>query len=416
MGMVLMLRRVTLFFALLSSVNLSTTSRSSLQETSSRRTFKEKVRMLGAAINEKKRDEDNRSSDPDLALSLATVFGLNHYPNYLYRFSAESEELSKMESLLQRQLEKVQKQRKEISTMTEISSKFLQSHPLDSTCSSPLSNVHSLQFWLKKSLLTKIGCPAVISVQDFISSPPSSTVKEAFAEELEVEGGVDGIFTMEFFTEEACEYLSGRARCFANYLHNFSDSEGEEDALKEFKKRPPPLIYMGFGFLEELLLYVANIIAPLVFPECINYNALDWSHGYIVGYSDTKNTKEMAIQRSGLVTHTDDSEITCNIALNDDYEGGELVMHGMRGDIDENDVRMRVKKNAGTLIIHSGRRLHEVAQVQRGSRYHLICWTRSLAGLRRRTCPCCWMNNRRSQSQQATGGLVDDCICGEWWN
>ena len=69
--------------------------------------------MLGAAINEKKRNEENVHVDADLALSLSTVFGLNHYPNYLYRFKEESEELSKMESLLQQELEKVQKQRKD---------------------------------------------------------------------------------------------------------------------------------------------------------------------------------------------------------------------------------------------------------------------------------------------------------------
>ena len=61
-------------------------------------------------INEKKRDEGHASPDADLALTLSTVFGLNHYPNYLYRFREESEELSKMESLLQQELEKVQKQ------------------------------------------------------------------------------------------------------------------------------------------------------------------------------------------------------------------------------------------------------------------------------------------------------------------
>ena len=67
--------------------------------------------MLGVSINEKRRDVKNAAPDPDLALSLSTAFGLNHYPNYLYRFREGSEELTRMENLLQQQLEKVQKQR-----------------------------------------------------------------------------------------------------------------------------------------------------------------------------------------------------------------------------------------------------------------------------------------------------------------
>ena len=371
--------------------------------------------MLGAAINEKKRNEDKAHLDADLALSLSTVFGLNHYPNYLYRFKEESEELSNMESLLRQQLEKVQKQRKEISAMNKIKSNFLASYPTESSyLSSKTLDIHSLQFWLSPSLLKSIGSLADMSIQDFISSPPSAATQEAFAEELEIENGVDGIFSMEFFSKEACRYLVERTNCFAQYLHDFSEKDGEEGSLEEFRKRPPPLLYMGLGFLEDLLLHVVNIIAPLMFPEFVDYNALDWSHGYVVGYSNDKKTGGMAVQRSGLVTHTDDSEVTCNIALNDNYEGGELIMYGLRGEDDEDKIKARIKKLSGTLIIHSGRHLHEVAPVQGGSRYHLICWTRNLQGVRRRICPCCWMNNRGRQC--VSDDLPDTCICGEWWN
>ena len=369
--------------------------------------------MLGAAINEKKRDEGHASPDADLALTLSTVFGLNHYPNYLYRFREESEELSKMESLLQQELEKVQKQRKEISVMNKMANNFLTTHPVDSK-SSKTTDVRSLRFWLSPTLLKNIGCPTDMSIQDFITSPLSAAMQEIFAEELEIEEGIDGIYSMEFFTKEACGYLMERTKIFAHYLHNHLEKDVEESSLEDFKKRPPPLNYMGLGFLEELLLHIVNIIAPLAFPDYVDCNALDWSHGYIVGYSRDQRAQGMAVQRSGLVTHTDDSEVTCNIALNDDYEGGELVMHGLRGDDDEDEIKTRIKKSSGTLIIHSGRRLHEVASIQEGSRYHLICWTRNLVGIRRRACPCCWMNNRRRQ--RALDGLIDNCICAEWWN
>ena len=367
--------------------------------------------MLGVSINEKRRDVENAAPDPDLALSLSTAFGLNHYPNYLYRFREGSEELTRMENLLQQQLEKVQKQRREIVAMNEMKSNFLALYPVNSTPSSSIQlDVYSLRFWLNPTLFKTLGCPPDISIEDFISSKPSATIQEAFAEELDIEGGMDGIFSIQLFTKEACEYLIEKTKCFAQYIHTYS----EGSLMMEFKRRPPPLFYMGLEFLDQLLLYIVNIIAPLVFPEYVNHSALDWSHGYVVGYSDAAKATEVAVQRSGLITHTDDSEVTCNLALNDNYQGGELVMGGLRGDDDVDEMKLKIKKSIGTLILHAGRRLHEVAPVQKGTRFHLICWTRNLAGVRSRVCPCCWMNNRRRQ--RVMDGYIDDCICGEWWN
>ena len=127
--------------------------------------------------------------------------------------------------------------------------------------------------------------------------------------------------------------------------------------------------------------------------ECTVYQGSDRSQSTITTRKDS--------DRSGLVKHTDDSEITCNIALNDSYNGGELLIRGIRGDIQENKIRAKVKRETGTMIIHSGRRIHEVADVTSGSRYQLICWTRNIRDLRSRSCPCCWINHREERGQEA---------------
>ena len=58
---------------------------------------------------------------------------------------------------------------------------------------------------------------------------------------------------------------------------------------------------------------------------------------------------------------------------------------------------------------HLGRRLHAVDKVLEGERRVLICWCRSMNGVRSRVCPCCWMNRRDN-------GDARDCVCGDAWN
>ena len=109
-----------------------------------------------------------------------------------------------------------------------------------------------------------------------------------------------------------------------------------------------------------------------------------------------------------MVPHTDDSEVTLNVGLGRAFDGGDLVLGGVRGvEFDEDDCRIRPRP--GVAVVHVGRQLHAVDAVTGGERRVLICWCRSMAGARSRVCPCCWMNRR-------DGGDARDCICGDAWN
>ena len=379
------------------------------------------------AINEKKNKNYN-VPDSSLALALHTIFGLNRYPNYLYRFR-EGEELDRMESLLEDFLETIKKQKREIAVMASLKMNFLQLNDDSLTMNaSSAGRIDLLNFWLSPSLFQSFGCHVDTTIRDFMSSPVSPLIQAVLGEELEVDEAVEGLFFLEIFNKNACDFLIGRSNDFAKYLHMTS-----EDALANFRKRPPPLNYMGLEFMEDFLLYIVNIIAPLTFPEYIQNSELDWSQAYIAGYTEAKEsdrsqstiTSRKDSDRSGLVKHTDDSEITCNIALNDSYNGGELLIRGIRGDIQENEIRAKVKRETGTMIIHSGRRIHEVADVTSGSRYQLICWTRNIRDLRSRSCPCCWINHREERGQEANISSsiskqnltsFNTCICSKSWN
>ncbi len=95
------------------------------------------------------------------------------------------------------------------------------------------------------------------------------------------------------------------------------------------------------------------------------------------------------VDKAGLHSHWDNAEVTLNVALDDDYEGGELVFSGMKT---EPEARERdlfgYAHRLGTGVLHPGALRHEALPVERGRRTNLILWMRS-SEERRRECPRC---------------------------
>lgn len=110
------------------------------------------------------------------------------------------------------------------------------------------------------------------------------------------------------------------------------------------------------------------------------------------------------LTRHALIPHTDDSEVTLNICLGKEgFEGGDLIIRGLRNTDGENAESARIRPVPGRAVIHLGQHLHEVAPVLSGERYALIMWARSVK-YRRVTCPCCLVHRRTT------------CICDTTWN
>ena len=149
---------------------------------------------------------------------------------------------------------------------------------------------------------------------------------------------------------------------------------------------------------------VVRPIARLLYTETKIKRELDFRHGYVAGYSD-RASSERAVTRDHLVSHTDDSDVTLNVCLGDDFEGGTLRFYGLRGTSQEGKLIGEYEPARGTAVIHAGRHLHEVTKVTNGDRYAYIIWARSW-NLRGTTCPCCWLNRRQKER----------CICSPRWN
>lgn len=163
---------------------------------------------------------------------------------------------------------------------------------------------------------------------------------------------------------------------------------------------------VGLGWVNDLILHlVLRPISNQLYKDSETQQQLDWRQGYIAGYSGSPSAKA-GTPRQRLVSHTDDSEVTLNVCLGEEFEGGDLIFRGLRGTENSGKVIGEFEPQVGVAVVHAGRHLHEVTDVTKGDRFVLILWARSWSGIRKVKCPCCWLNRRTDEY----------CVCDWKWN
>eukprot|EP00545_Synedropsis_sp_CCMP1620_P005439 CAMPEP_0119030510 /NCGR_PEP_ID=MMETSP1176-20130426/41066_1 /TAXON_ID=265551 /ORGANISM="Synedropsis recta cf, Strain CCMP1620" /LENGTH=463 /DNA_ID=CAMNT_0006986881 /DNA_START=17 /DNA_END=1406 /DNA_ORIENTATION=- len=188
------------------------------------------------------------------------------------------------------------------------------------------------------------------------------------------------VYAFPLFHESVCDAL----RHCTTILK--SQDNGNDDA-SILSKRPIDLDTIGLGWINDLLLHlVVRPISRHLYQdtECAGGD-LDWRQGYVASYeavtpttSSSSNSKAGSGGRNRLVAHTDDSEVTLNIGLGQDFEGGLLEFHGLRGDANHQElIGDAYEPVKGRAVLHAGRHFHQVTQVTKGHRFALILWARS---------------------------------------
>jgi len=228
------------------------------------------------------------------------------------------------------------------------------------------------------------------------------------------------VYSFPLLSQTFCERFKKAAKAIIK-LSQTKEHENDDSnsILKGLGRRPLDLDSIGASWVNDLLLHL--IIQPLskeLFQKTEQFNHLDWRQGYLAGYSSEPSEKKIA-QRHRLVPHTDDSEVTLNVGMGDDFRGGDLSFWNLRGTNEEGNHAGDFHPIIGTALIHAGRHLHEVKEVTRGDRYAFIIWARSWGSIRATTCPCCWMNRRQQGGNMASNnnkGVKHRCISGQKWN
>lgn len=176
----------------------------------------------------------------------------------------------------------------------------------------------------------------------------------------------DGAFALPLLVPSACErwlaeIAQARSTLPASEPPNSMHDHGVE------------LVPLGFGpRIDDLLARLQPLLARLYLH--FGGGHLDAHHSYLVEYGRDLD--------ESLAWHADDSEVTLNLCLGEEFSGAELTFLGLRcrehmqtrptaGEIHS------VEHEPGTLILHAGLHRHRVEPIVSGIRRNLIVWARS---------------------------------------
>lgn len=379
----------------------------------------------GGAVNEKKRHyesgkssaetntgaDDSGKYDPatQRAYLLHALEGMDRYPNYLSRWSLD--DMDQLEDALQKQVERVRQQKQSIQERRRDIEKLVEvlvQQDVDRWAS--LITPPATWDYVKDHILDPHASKAIFGSRTFTGNQASTpTFQQVLSGQVDVE--LDVARLQLLMDEELFDVYSFRllSTTFCKELREFVMAltelgQSESFAHLQLGRRPVDFDTVGLGWVNDLLFHL--IMRPItrhLFQSTESLAELDWRQGYVAGYSASPTEGK---PRERLVTHTDDSEVTLNIGLGDEFEGGLLEFRGLRGTAKEGELVGSFQPEEGLALLHSGRQFHDVTQVVAGDRFALIIWARSWKGARSQACPCCWLNRRQDKS----------CVCGPRWN
>lgn len=352
------------------------------------------IKLGGGAINEKKRtfgkeDENGSDSGPPYnplrhrSHLLHAIEGLDRYPNYLSRWGLEDTEM--LERALEERLSFVKSQKQQVMERREAIGRLVscvaEKSPELKVFLSPPNSWQEVD-----DILDSRIAKAIFKSKQFSRGNPSiqDVINGDVLIELDV-GQLQEVMEEEMFDVYSFPLLKpsfcAKLRLFFQRIMEELGSNPEFSGLT--RQSTNDLDYIGVGWITNLVfhLVIRPISSHLFKTTEMGGGTLDWRHGYIAAYS-AKPTDGKPRQR--LVPHTDDSEVTLNICIGEEFEGGKLHFWGLRGTSEEGVWNGKFKPRVGTAILHSGRKFHEVKTVTNGSRYAYIIWCRSWSGMRAR--------------------------------
>eukprot|EP01147_Barroeca_monosierra_P005577 gene5577-8939_t len=210
----------------------------------------------------------------------------------------------------------------------------------------------------------------------------SHDFQQALTDIVHCEG--DGIYTIPFLRLDVCDKLDADILAF------------ERSDLP--KTRPNSMNNYGVvlddiglePFFELLTSQVANPLAKILFSEEVHGNLpLDAHHAFVVQYRPDQDRY--------LDMHTDDSEVTINVNLADQFEGSDLQFCGLHGDDSHRKWTLAYMHQKGRAVVHKGLQRHGADIILSGYRSNLILWCRSC---RYRMSPQWQAQRIRSQSEE----------------
>lgn len=179
------------------------------------------------------------------------------------------------------------------------------------------------------------------------------------------------VYLFEMLRLDFCEQLIEEADwfnewCVANELHkNVPNTMNNYGAVLD-----------DFGFhpmLREFMVKYISPLASLLYPD-VGGGTLSDHHGFLVDYEMGKD--------ESLDFHVDASEVTLNVCLGKEFEGGPLYFGGIRCRVCQQTAplpgeEVEIHHSSGTALLHRGKHRHAAKPITSGRRCNLIMWCMS---------------------------------------
>ncbi|KAK3599067.1 hypothetical protein CHS0354_024393 [Potamilus streckersoni] len=187
---------------------------------------------------------------------------------------------------------------------------------------------------------------------------------------------VKNVYAFPVFTDSFCRKL-------IEELAHFEESDCPKGRSNTMNHYGLSMDEVGFNdFITTLRVEYMQHITRLLFPEWGGGN-LDSHKAFIVKYKVGEDID--------LGYHYDNAEVTLNVSLTDNYQGGSLYFGDMRTVPLPDTECSEYNHVYGVGILHRGQHMHGALPIYSGVRYNLITWMRS-SKIRNQLCPMC--NNK----------------------
>lgn len=134
---------------------------------------------------------------------------------------------------------------------------------------------------------------------------------------------------------------------------------------------------LGFqeGLLTPLMQHVVLPFANSLWPEWVDRSDCDETYGFVVRYRIGEDVD--------LAEHADTSNVTLNVCLGREFEGGDLYFKGVRftDSEDDKDPLPPFLHRKGRAAIHLGGHFHGVLPITSGERSNLVLWAMGQYGV-----------------------------------
>jgi len=341
----------------------------------------------GASINAKVLQ---RAAPYEMSLLLHAMYGLDQYPQYLLKWRAAG--LDEAIDLLERRLEEAREARDALGKRAAYVATYAPLYPE------------------LRSRVEPFSPGAAAAVRELAEGTATVARLGALCDLVEE---TPGVYSFELLSADFCHKLRAELASYARFRDAYVEREGRAPpgTLRERLQ----LVDAGLDAVEDAIFAnLAKPLAKLLFGSSGSradaVGDVDAPHTFTVGYGPREDAGHN-VTRKALIPHVDDSEVTLNVCLSDDFRGGGLRFHGLRSP-DKTTIAYELPHprefdythRLGRAVMHLGNHFHEVLDVTSGERHVLIMWLRSWRAYRASHCPCCLKFRR------------EYCICSPEWN